>query len=120
MKIKHMILKIREAERLCERTDGKQAVSGRGRLIAETAVYGLMAAIYTSLFFFGALYPKYGLPPQSIVYDETEETAEQKESDAEGAAETGKKTESTEGEDAAAEETVVYKSLILERIKEWF
>lgn len=55
----------------------------------EAAIYGLMAAIYMSLFFFGALYPKYGLPPQSIVYDEEEET-------------------------------VVYKSLILERIKEWF
>lgn len=85
MKIKHTFLKLKEA-----------ADTRRGRLMKETIVYGLMAAIYTSLFFFGALYPKYGLPQQSVVYDEREEDTEE------------------------TEETVVYKSLILERIKEWF
>ena len=65
MKIKHTFLKLKEA-----------ADTRRGRLMKETIVYGLMAAIYTSLFFFGALYTKYGLPRQSVVDDEREEDTE--------------------------------------------
>lgn len=69
------------------------------RLAIQTAVYGILAAIYMSLFFFGALYPEFGLPSNSIV------------------------TEADEDEDEESEETekvVVYKSFLLERLKEWF
>lgn len=64
------------------------------RLAIQTAVYGILAAIYMSLFFFGALYPEFGLPSNSIV-EETEE-------------------------EEGSEKEVVYKSFLLERLKEWF
>lgn len=70
----------------------------------EASVYGLLSVVSLSMCFFGALYPKYGLPLQSAAVYEKEEAAVRE--DEEAADET--------------EETVVYKSLILERIKEWF
>lgn len=80
--------------------------SRKGKLLLETALYGLLATIYTSLFFFGALYPQFGIPSQSI-------SCEAKE---------GESAEETEnpGTDEEETETVVYKSLFLERLKEWF
>lgn len=33
----------------------------RKKLLGEAAIYGLLSVIYGSLFFFGALYPRYGL-----------------------------------------------------------
>lgn len=87
----------------------------KGKLLRETAVYGMLAVIYTSLFFFGALYPQFGLPSQSIACEsETEE--EDSVEDTEKSALRGEETESP---DADEEETVVYKSLFLERLKEW-
>ena len=70
---------------------GRTLESRRKELIGEAAVYGMMAVIYSALFFFGALYPRYGIPPRSIRYEEE-----------------------------SGEEEIVYKSLILEQIKEWF
>lgn len=87
----------------------------KGKLLLETAIYGMLAVIYTSLFFFGALYPQFGLPSQSIACEsETEE--EDSVEDTEKSALRGEETESP---DADEEETVVYKSLFLERLKEW-
>lgn len=75
---------------------------GRKRILGEAAFYGMLGMIYASLFFFGALYPQFGIPSQSIVRetetDEDEETTEEK----------------------TDEEKVVYKSLLVERLKEWF
>ncbi|MBP3458800.1 MAG: hypothetical protein J6K58_06295 [Lachnospiraceae bacterium] len=89
----------------------------KGKLLLETAVYGMLAVIYTSLFFFGALYPQFGLPSQSIACEsETEEEEEDSVKDTEKSALRGEETESP---DADEEETVVYKSLFLERLKEW-
>lgn len=74
----------------------------RMRILGEAAVYGLLGMIYASLFFFGALYPQFGIPSQSIVYEmETEEV--------------GELTDRKNGG-----EKIVYKSLLVERIKEWF
>lgn len=87
----------------------------KGKILLETAIYGMLAVIYTSLFFFGALYPQFGLPSQSIACEsETEEEDSVK--DTGESALSGEKTESP---DADEEETVVYKSLFLERLKEW-
>ena len=61
----------------------------------EMLVYGTLAIAYTSMFFFGALYPGYGIPSQSIVYEDENET------------------------DRDCEE-VQYKSLLWEQLKEWF
>lgn len=68
----------------------------RKRILGEAALYGLLGTVYASLFFFGALYPQFGIPSQSIVCES--ETDEEK----------------TDGE------KVVYKSLLMERLKEWF
>ena len=84
MEIKEMIFEVKGYLR-----------SRKGKLLLKTAAYGMLGAIYTSLFFFGALYPQFGIPEQSISCEEDEEAAEE-------------------------EETVVYKSLLLERLKEWF
>lgn len=101
--------------------------SRRGKLLLETAVYGMLTAIYTSLFFFGALYPQFGIPAQSISCEEEEETTkeetkkeekditEEEEAERITAAE-----EKTEDPDADEEAAIVYKSLFLERLKEWF
>lgn len=71
------------------------------RILEEAALYGLLGTVYASLFFFGALYPQFGIPSQSIVCEsETDD-------------------EETEAENAE-EEKVVYKSLFMERLKEWF
>lgn len=94
MKIKDMITRIRQA-----------FMSRKGKLLSEAALYGLLAAIYSSLFFFGALYPQFGIPSKSIVYEEQEESEE---------------AEETEETDEEEQEEVVYKSLILERLKDWF
>lgn len=94
MKIKNAVSEIKKA-----------IGSYKGKLVGETIVYGFLAAIYTSLFFFGALYPKYGLPSQSIMYEGQEESG---------------KHETPEEFDRDSTEEIVYKSLILERIKEWF
>lgn len=67
------------------------------RLAIQTAVYGILAAIYMSLFFFGALYPEFGLPSNSIVSEADEDDALEE-----------------------TEKVVVYKSFLLERLKEWF
>lgn len=76
--------------------------TGRKRILEETAFYGLLGMIYASLFFFGALYPQFGIPSQSIVR-ETETDGDE-----------GTTEEKTDGE------KVVYKSLLAERLKEWF
>lgn len=68
----------------------------RKRILGEAALYGLLGTVYASLFFFGALYPQFGIPSQSIICES--ETDEEK----------------TDGE------KVVYKSLLMERLKEWF
>lgn len=71
------------------------------KLLEETALYGLLAAIYTSLFFFGALYPEYGVPAQCIeAEDQTEDCDEEWAED--------------------TEQGIVYKSLFWQRIREWF
>lgn len=75
------------------------------RLAAEAAVYGIVSAVYASMFF-GALYPKYGLPAQSVVTAEKSDEADQQVDDMEAT--------------ATNKEKVAYKSLIFERIKEWF
>ena len=72
----------------------------RKKLLGEAAIYGLLSMIYASLFFFGALYPRYGLST-ACIEDETEE----------GTAEADEEPE---------DEEVVYKSFFLERLKEWF
>lgn len=73
----------------------------KGKLLLETALYGLLTAIYASLFFFGALYPQFGIPSQSISCETEEEETE---------------TADTDEEET---ETIVYKSLFLERLKGW-
>lgn len=76
--------------------------TGKKRILGEAAFYGLLGMIYASLFFFGALYPQFGIPSQCIVREtETDE-------------EEGTTEEKTAGE------KVVYKSLLAERLKEWF
>lgn len=72
----------------------------RKKLLGEAAIYGVLSMIYASLFFFGALYPRYGLST-ACIEEETEE----------GAAEADEEPE---------DEEVVYKSFFLERLKEWF
>lgn len=72
----------------------------RKKLLGEAAVYGLLSGIYASLFFFGALYPQYGLST-ACIEEETEEEAE-------------------EGDGEQEDKEVVYKSFFLERLKEWF
>jgi hypothetical protein len=67
------------------------------RDVTEAAIYGLLGMIYTSLFFFGAFYPQYGLPRQSAICQSRNEQMADEE-----------------------EEEVVCKSLLLERLKEWF
>ncbi len=62
----------------------------------EILVYGMLAATYTSMFFFGALYPGYGIPPQSIVCEEDEDDRN------------------------LSGVEVQYKSLLWEQLKEWF
>lgn len=80
----------------------------RKKLLGEAAIYGLLSMIYASLFFFGALYPRYGLST-ACIEEETEE----------GAAEEGSETE-YEGSEDAENKDVVYKSFFLEYLKEWF
>lgn len=72
--------------------------TGRKRILGEAAIYGLLGMIYASLFFFGALYPQFGIPSQSIV----------------------RETETDEDEETTDGKKVVYKSLLAERLKEWF
>ncbi len=72
--------------------------TGRKRILGEAAFYGMLGMIYASLFFFGALYPQFGIPSQSIV----------------------RETETDEDEETTDGEKVVYKSLLVERLKEWF
>lgn len=63
---------------------------------AEILVYGMLTVTYTSMFFFGALYPGYGIPSQSIVYEE-------------------------DGDGISPDDVEVqYKSLLWEQLKEWF
>lgn len=69
----------------------------KAKLAIQTAVYGILAAVYMSLFFFGALYPEFGLPSNSIVAETDEDDALEE-----------------------TEKVVVYKSFLLERLKEWF
>lgn len=73
----------------------------RKRILGEAALYGLLGTVYASLFFFGALYPQFGIPSQSIVCESETDEEEMDE-------------EKTDGE------KVVYKSLLMERLKEWF
>lgn len=103
----------------------------RKQLFMELAVYGMLTAVYTSMFFFGALYPVYGIPRQAVEKQQTEaaqEADETKETDrtneADGTEETDRskkadRTNKTDGTEADAEE-IVYKSLLLEKLKEWF
>lgn len=66
--------------------------------VMEIAVYGLIGAIYTSLFFFGALYPQFGFSSAGIGYEKSEESLQ---------------------DENGTEQEIVYKSLFLERLKEW-
>lgn len=59
----------------------------------EILVYGMLTVTYMSLFFFGALYPGYGIPAQSIEYV-------------------------IDGENSGNDE-VQYKSFLWEQLKEW-
>lgn len=111
-----------------------EKVNIRKRLLLETAIYGLLTAVYTSMFFFGALYPDYGIPSQAVERQQetTEEAASRtdktKETDraeeADRAEETDKAKEADRAEETdkteKAEEEIVYKSLLLEKLKEWF
>ena len=81
----------------------------RKKLLGEVAVYGLLSMIYASLFFFGALYPRYGFST-ACMEEETEEGA---------TTEKGTETED-EGLGDAENKDVVYKSFFLECLKEWF
>lgn len=38
--------------------------------IAKLSLYGIVFGIYTCAFLFGAIYPQYGIPRESIVYEE--------------------------------------------------
>lgn len=71
----------------------------RRKVRLESLIYGLIGSIYATMFFFGALYPGYGIPTQSIV-SEDEDPEKEKEKD--------------------AEEDITYECLLLETIKEWF
>lgn len=59
----------------------------------EILVYGMLTVTYASLFFFGALYPGYGIPSQSIEY--------------------------VKDDGIADDEEVQYKSFLWEQLKEW-
>lgn len=129
-----------------------EKVNIRKRLLLETAIYGLLTAVYTSMFFFGALYPGYGIPSEAVERqqetteeaasrtDKTKETDRAEEADktkeadraeeadkakeADRAEETDKTKEADKAKEAdkteKAEEEIVYKSLLLEKLKEWF
>ena len=141
-----------------------EKVNIRKRLLLETAIYGLLTAVYTSMFFFGALYPGYGIPSEAVERqqetteeaasrtDKTKETDRPEEADkakeADRAEEADKAKEADRAEEAdktkeadrpeeadkakeadraeetdkteKAEEEIVYKSLLLEKLKEWF
>ena len=88
------------------------------RLLGEAAIYGLLSVIYGSLFFFGALYPRYGLSAACV-----EESAEDDGTEEDGMdGKTGIKRENkTEGKGEDSENgEIVYKSFFLECLKEWF
>lgn len=123
-----------------------EKVNIRKRLLLETAIYGLLTAVYTSMFFFGALYPGYGIPSEAVERqqetteeaasrtDKTKETDRPEEADkakeadktkeVDRAEETDKTKEADRAEETdkteKAEEEIVYKSLLLEKLKEWF
>lgn len=87
------------------------------RLLGEAAIYGLLSAIYGSLFFFGALYPRYGFSA-ACVEESAEDGTEEDKTDRKTGIKRENKTEG-KGEDSENGE-VVYKSLFLECLKEWF
>lgn len=37
--------------------------------ILKLSVYGIVFAVYSMAFLFGAMYPQYGIPKESIVYE---------------------------------------------------
>lgn len=41
------------------------------RNILKLSIYGTVCAIYTAAFLFGAMYPQYGIPKNSIVIEDT-------------------------------------------------
>lgn len=93
-----------------------EKVNIRKRLLLETAIYGLLTAVYTSMFFFGALYPEYGIPSEAV--ERQQETTEEAASRTDKAEEADRAEETDKTE--KAEEEIVYKSLLLEKLKEWF
>lgn len=135
-----------------------EKVNIRKRLLLETAIYGLLTAVYTSMFFFGALYPGYGIPSEAVERqqetteeaasrtdktketDRAEEADKAKEADRAEEADKAKETDRAEETDKTKEadkakeadrveetdktekagEEIVYKSLLLEKLKEWF
>lgn len=93
----------------------------KSRLLKETVLYGLLSLIYGSLFFFGALYPRYGYDTACIRETDEEEmqeeTGEQKE---QGLQEESGPQEADVQDGTATTGEVRYKSLFLECLKEWF
>lgn len=67
----------------------------------EIAAYGMMTLAYGALFFFGALYPDYGIPRQSICYEE-------------------EVLKESEASDDLEQDEVQFKCLLWEELKEWF
>lgn len=70
-------------------------------IITKLCLYGTLSIVYTSAFFFGALYPQFGIPEGAVVYQENEKTDEAAE-------------KAVTSKDEAE---VVYKSYFLEKIK---
>lgn len=46
--------------------------------ISKLSTYGIVFAVYSMAFLFGAMYPQYGIPKESIVY-ETEDDSDDSE-----------------------------------------
>lgn len=87
------------------------------KLLAETAIYGLLSMIYGSLFFFGALYPQYGFASACMEEEEEGKEAEKDTKDGNQEKEDSR-DENLENGDTKVQK-IIYKSFLLERMKEW-
>lgn len=76
-------------------TEKKSEENKMKQYILKLSTYGIVCAVYSMAFLFGAMYPQYGIPKESIVY-ETED----------------------DGDDSDQEIKVEYRSFFLDKLRE--
>ena len=90
------------------------------KCLREILLYGILSIMYGSVFFFGALYPDYGVPRESIRYENMEGHERENAASRINGKLKEKHTdkEKADKEKAESQEQVEYKSLLLEKVKE--